>query len=99
MASLRPPTSLLFDRCALYISLLKACWRTTVMAQKDYVFKNVAVPEEDHRRLSMIAAREDRSMARQLAVMIREKFRDLELELAAQPHDAAAAAKSSGTKP
>jgi len=71
----------------------------TVMAQKDYVFKNVAVPEEDHRRLSMIAAREDRSMARQLAVMIREKFRDLELELAAQSPDAAAAAKSSGTKP
>lgn len=68
------------------------------MAQKDYVFKNVAVPEEDHRRLSMIASKEDRSMARQLAVMIREKFRDLELELAAQPHDAAAASKVSGTK-
>ena len=69
------------------------------MAQKDYVFKNVAVPEEDHRRLSMIAAREDRSMARQLAVMIREKFRDLDLELAAQSPGVAAAAKSSGTKP
>lgn len=50
------------------------------MAQKDQVFKNVAVPQEDHLRLYMIAAREDRSMARQLAVMIREKFRDLGLE-------------------
>lgn len=68
------------------------------MSQKDYVFKNVAVPEEDHRRLSMIAAKEDRSMARQLAVMIREKFRDLELELAVQSPDAAAASKVSGTK-
>lgn len=68
------------------------------MAQKDYVFKNVAVPEEDHRRLSMIAAKEDRSMARQLAVMIREKFRDLELELAVQSPDVVAASKVSGTK-
>ena len=68
------------------------------MSQKDYVFKNVAVPEEDHRRLSMIASKEDRSMARQLAVMIREKFRDLELELAVQSPDAVAASKVSGTK-
>lgn len=50
------------------------------MAPKDHAFKNVAVPEEDHRRLAMIASHEDRSMARQLAVMIREKFRDLGLE-------------------
>ena len=54
------------------------------MAPKDHAFKNVAVPEEDHRRLSMIASHEDRSMARQLAVMIREKFRDLGLDTAAQ---------------
>jgi hypothetical protein len=67
------------------------------MAQKDYVFKNVAVPEEDHRRLSLIAANEDRSMARQLAVMIREKFRDLELELVDQT-PAAAVSKASGKK-
>lgn len=67
------------------------------MAQKDYVFKNVAVPEEDHRLLSIIAANEDRSMARQLAVMIREKFRDLGLELPAQTPDAVAS-KVSGKK-
>jgi hypothetical protein len=67
------------------------------MAQKDYVFKNVAVPEEDHRRLSLIAANEDRSMARQLAVMIREKFRDLELELVDQT-PAAVVSKASGKK-
>jgi len=67
------------------------------MAQKDYVFKNVAVPEEDHRRLSLIAANEDRSMARQLAVMIREKFRDLDLELVSQTPDAVVS-KASGKK-
>jgi hypothetical protein len=62
------------------------------MAQRDHIFKNVAVPEEDHRRLNMIAASEDRSMARQLAVMIREKFRELGLEL-----DAPNAEQTTGT--
>jgi hypothetical protein len=68
------------------------------MAQKDHVFKNVAVPEEDHRRLMVIAAHEDRSMARQLAVMIREKFKSLGLDDTeeAQTSDKA---RSSGTKP
>lgn len=50
-------------------------------ASKENVFKNVAVPEEDHRRLFLIAENQDRSMARQLAVMIRERFRELGLEL------------------
>ena len=50
------------------------------MAYKDNVFKNVAVPEEDHRLLFLIAEHEDRSMARQLAVMIREKYRELYAE-------------------
>lgn len=44
------------------------------MAHKDQVFKNVAVPADDHQLLSLIAEHEDRSMARQLAVMIREKY-------------------------
>ena len=57
------------------------------MAQRDNIFKNVAVPEEDHRRLNLIAAHEDRSMARQLAVMIRERFRDLGLALDAQSQE------------
>ena len=69
------------------------------MAQRDHIFKNVAVPEEDHRRLNMIAASEDRSMARQLAVMIREKFRDLGLELdGASPGQTTGTAEVSGTK-
>ena len=69
------------------------------MAQRDHIFKNVAVPEEDHRRLNMIAASEDRSMARQLAVMIREKFRDLGLELdASNPEHTTGTAADRGTK-
>lgn len=60
------------------------------MAQKDQAFKNVAVPHEDHRRLSMIAAHEDRSMARQLAVMIREQFRVLGLEFPSETPGSAA---------
>jgi hypothetical protein len=47
--------------------------------QKDHPFKNVAVPEGDHWKLAKIAEHEDRSMARQLAVMIREKFDQLGL--------------------
>ena len=48
------------------------------MAHKDQVFKNVAVPADDHQLLSLIAEHEDRSMARQLAVMIREKYREIQ---------------------
>lgn len=47
------------------------------MASTEHIFKNVAVPVEDHGLLSEIAAHEDRSMARQLAVMIRQKHREL----------------------
>lgn len=47
------------------------------MADKEHAFKNVAVPVEDHLLLLQIAKKEDRSMARQLAVMIREKHREL----------------------
>jgi len=48
------------------------------MAHKEQVFKNVAVPADDHHLLSLIAEHEDRSMARQLAVMIREKYREIQ---------------------
>ena len=47
--------------------------------QREHPFKNVAVPEVDHWKLAEIAKHEDRSMARQLAVMIREKFDHLGL--------------------
>lgn len=65
------------------------------MASTEHIFKNVAVPAEDHGLLSQIAAHEDRSMARQLAVMIRQKHRELfgsggqdGTEAAASPHSA-----------
>lgn len=41
-------------------------------------FKNVAVPVEDHELLREIAEVEQRSMARQLAVLIREKWDKLD---------------------
>lgn len=42
-----------------------------------HLYKNVAVPVDDHEKLWEIADHEDRSMARQLAVMIRDKHREL----------------------
>jgi len=66
------------------------------MAHKDQVFKNVAVPADDHHLLSLIAEHEDRSMARQLAVMIREKYREIQLELDNTAEDKA---QASGMKP
>lgn len=59
------------------ISFLYTCWGLQTMADKEHAFRNVAVPAEDHSLLFMIAKKEDRSMARQLAVMIREKYREL----------------------
>lgn len=47
------------------------------MASTEQTFKNVGVPAEDHSLLAQIANHEDRSMARQLAVMIRQKHREL----------------------
>jgi len=47
------------------------------MLYREHPFRNVAVPVDDHAKLQQIAEREDRSMARQLAVMIREKHREL----------------------
>lgn len=48
-------------------------------------YKNVAVPENEHALLARIAEHEDRAMSRQLAVMIREKYRALGLDVAADP--------------
>ena len=59
------------------------------MAHKDQVFKNVAVPADDHQLLSLIAEHEDRSMARQLAVMIREKYREIQSGLDSKAADKA----------
>lgn len=48
--------------------------------KKNPVFKNVAVLEEDHELLRQLAEREQRSMARQLSVMIRRATEDLTQE-------------------
>lgn len=40
-------------------------------------FKNVAVPVEDHERLKELADLEQRSMARELSVLIREAYQQL----------------------
>jgi len=48
--------------------------------KKNPVFKNVAVIEEDHELLRLLAEKEQRSMARQLSVMIRRATEDLALE-------------------
>lgn len=71
------------------------------MAVTEHIFKNVAVPAEDHGLLAQIAAHEDRSMARQLAVMIRQKHRELfglggqdGTEVAASPRQAKKSATS-----
>lgn len=63
------------------------------MAHKDQVFKNVAVPADDHQLLSLIAEHEDRSMARQLAVMIREKYRAIQSEEGSMAEDMAVASE------
>jgi hypothetical protein len=44
----------------------------TTKTKKDHPFKNVAIPEDDHALLWQIANDEERSMARQLSVMIRK---------------------------
>lgn len=43
-----------------------------------YTFKNVAVLLEDHAMLSQLAKAEQRSMARQLSVLIRKAFDEME---------------------
>jgi hypothetical protein len=63
------------------------------MANKGLVFRNVAVPEDDHKLLAIIAEKEDRSMARQLAVMIREKYRVIQSEAGSMAEDMAEASE------
>ena len=43
------------------------------MPKREHPFKNVAIPEHEHDLLREIAEAAERSMARQLAVMIREQ--------------------------
>ncbi len=54
--------------------------KSEVPMKKNPVFKNVAVVEEDHELLRLLAEKEQRSMARQLSVMIRRATKDLEKE-------------------
>jgi len=42
-------------------------------------FQNVGLVKEDHELLRQIAKKEQRSMARQLSVMIRKAFDEMEL--------------------
>lgn len=50
------------------------------LKEKDKVqFQNVGLVKEDHELLRQIAQKEQRSMARQLSVMIRKAFDEMEL--------------------
>jgi len=50
------------------------------LKEKDKVqFQNVGLVKEDHELLRKIAQKEQRSMARQLSVMIRKAFDEMEV--------------------
>ena len=48
------------------------------MTKEDPKFRNVGLLLEDHDKLRLLADREQRSMARQLSVLIRRAFEDVE---------------------
>ena len=50
------------------------------MAKDDQKFRNVGLLLEDHDKLRQLADREQRSMARQLSVLIRKAFEEIEAD-------------------
>lgn len=52
------------------------------MAKDDQKFRNVGLLLEDHEKLRQLADREQRSMARQLSVLIRKAFEETLPEVA-----------------
>lgn len=48
------------------------------MPKEDPKFRNVGLLLEDHEKLRLLADREQRSMARQLSVLIRRAMEDVE---------------------
>lgn len=50
------------------------------MAKDDQKFRNVGLLLEDHEKLRQLAEREQRSMARQLSVLIRKAFEETQVE-------------------
>lgn len=48
------------------------------MTSKDPKFRNVGLLIDDHDRLRLLAEREQRSMARQLSVLIRKAYEEME---------------------
>jgi hypothetical protein len=48
------------------------------MPKEDPKFRNVGLLIEDHDKLRLLAEREQRSMARQLSVLIRQAFEGVE---------------------
>jgi hypothetical protein len=51
------------------------------MTKDDQKFRNVGLLLEDHEKLRQLAEREQRSMARQLSVLIRKAFEDTQAEV------------------
>jgi hypothetical protein len=49
------------------------------MTKEDPKFRNVGLLLEDHDKLRLLADREQRSMARQLSVLIRRAFEEVEV--------------------
>lgn len=49
------------------------------MAKDDQKFRNVGLLLDDHDKLRQLADREQRSMARQLSVLIRKAFEEIEV--------------------
>ena len=52
------------------------------MSKEDPKFRNVGLLLDDHEKLRQLAEREQRSMARQLSVLIRKAFEDTQAEVA-----------------
>jgi hypothetical protein len=52
------------------------------MSKEDPKFRNVGLLLDDHDKLRQLADREQRSMARQLSVLIRKAFEDTQAEVA-----------------
>jgi len=50
------------------------------MAKDDQKFRNVGLLLDDHDKLRQLADREQRSMARQLSVLIRKAFEEIEAD-------------------
>lgn len=51
------------------------------MTKEDPKFRNVGLLLDDHDKLRQLAEREQRSMARQLSVLIRKAFEETQVEV------------------